>query len=62
MFNDLVKSLAEKENVNEQLKAAAPMVWVQKLNNIRNRATGIVWNKILIRINIIFTLLKKKKI
>ncbi len=42
MFNDIVKSLAEKENVTEQLKATAPMVWVQKLNNIRNRASEIV--------------------
>ena len=42
MFSDLVKSLAEKEGVTEILKAAAPMKWVQKMNNIRNRATEIV--------------------
>ena len=42
MFEDIVKSLAEKENVTEDLKAAAPMEWVQKMNNIRNRATEIV--------------------
>lgn len=42
MFEDIVKSLAEKENVTENLKAAAPMEWVQKMNNIRNRATEIV--------------------
>ena len=42
MFADLVKSLAEKEGVTEKLKAAAPMEWVQKMNNIRNRATEIV--------------------
>ena len=42
MFSDLVKSLAEKEGVTEKLKAAAPMKWVQKMNNIRNRATEIV--------------------
>ena len=42
MFADLVKSLAENEGVTEKLKAAAPMEWVQKMNNIRNRATEIV--------------------
>ncbi len=46
MFNDLVKSLAEKENITEQLKATAPMVWVQKLNNIRSRASEIVRNEL----------------
>lgn len=33
---------AEKENVTEKLKADKPMLWVQKMNNIRNRATEIV--------------------
>ena len=42
MFADLVKSLAKKEGVTEKPKAATPMEWVQKMNNIRNRATEIV--------------------
>ena len=42
IFNQLVKSLAEKENVTEELKANDMMLWVQKMNNIRNRATEIV--------------------
>ena len=42
MFLRLVKELAEKENVTEELKAADQMLWVQKMNNIRNRATEIV--------------------
>ena len=42
MFLRLVKELAEKENVTEQLKATDQMLWVQKMNNIRNRATEIV--------------------
>ena len=42
MFLRLVKELAEKENVTEDLKATDQMLWVQKMNNIRNRATGIV--------------------
>ena len=42
MFESIVKSLAEKEGVTEKLKAAAPLEWVQKMNNIRNRAMEIV--------------------
>ena len=42
MFLRLVKELAGKENVNEELKAADMMLWVQKMNNIRNRAMEIV--------------------
>lgn len=42
MFLRLVKELAEKENVTENLKATDQMLWVQKMNNIRNRATEIV--------------------
>ena len=42
MFLWLVKELVEKENLNEELKATDQMVWVQKMNNIRNRATEIV--------------------
>ena len=42
MFSRLVKQLAEKENVTEKLKAENQMLWVQKMNNIRNRAMEIV--------------------
>ena len=42
MFSRLIKSLAEKENVTEKLKADNPMLWVQKMNNIRNRAMEVV--------------------
>ena len=42
MFLRLVKELAEKEGVTEKLKAENQMLWVQKMNNIRNRATEIV--------------------
>ena len=38
-FLRLVKDLAEKENVTEELKATDMMLWVQKMNNVRNRAT-----------------------
>lgn len=42
MFSQLVKSLAEKENVTEKLKADNPKLWVRKMNNIRNRAMEVV--------------------
>lgn len=42
MFSRLVKDLAEKENVTENLKATDQMLWVRKMNNIRNHATEIV--------------------
>ena len=42
MFFRLVKQLTEKEGVTEQLKADNQMLWVKRMNNIRNRATEIV--------------------
>ena len=42
MFFRLVNQLAEKEGVTEQLKADNQMLWVKRMNNIRNRATEIV--------------------
>lgn len=47
MFESIVKSLAEKEGVTEKLKAAAPLEWVQKMNNIRNRAMEIVNSEVI---------------
>lgn len=49
MFERLVKQMAEREGVTEQLKSTDQMAWVRKMNNIRNRATEIV------NANIIFT-------
>ena len=42
MFERIVKQLAEKEGVNEQLKANDQMLWVRKMNNIRNQAMEII--------------------
>ena len=42
LFLRLVKELAEQENVTEELKSTDMMLWVQKMNNIRNSATEIV--------------------
>lgn len=41
MFEQLVKQMAEREGVTEQLKAANSMEWVRRMNNIRNRAVEI---------------------
>ena len=38
----LVTQLAEKEGIDEQLKAQDQMAWVRAMNNIRNRAEEIV--------------------
>ncbi|MCI5595550.1 MAG: TnpV protein [Lachnospiraceae bacterium] len=42
MFFRLVKQMAEREGVTEQLKADNHMEWVARMNNIRSRATEIV--------------------
>ena len=41
-FNRLVKQVAEREGVTEELKAENQMLWVQKMNNIRQRTTEFV--------------------
>ena len=38
----LTEQMAEREGVTEQLKAQDQMQWVQRMNNIRDRATEIV--------------------
>lgn len=42
----LVKAMAKQEGVTEALKAADQMVWVRRMNNIRNRAEEILLNEI----------------
>ena len=42
MFLRLVKQMAEREGVTEQLKADNQMEWIARTNNIRSRATEIV--------------------
>lgn len=42
MFSRLVKQMAEREGVTEQLKADNQMEWVARMNNIRSRATEVV--------------------
>ena len=42
MFSRLVKQMAAHEGITEQLKAENQLLWIQKMNNIRNRANEIV--------------------
>ena len=50
LFDETVKSLAKKENVTEKLKETDMMLWVQKMNNIRNRAAEIVNGEVIYHI------------
>ena len=47
LFFRLVEQLAEKEGVTERLKADNQMLWVKRMNNIRNRAEEIVNNELI---------------
>ena len=47
MFDRLVMQFAKQEGVTEQLKADNQMLWVKRMNNIRNRAEEIVNNEII---------------
>ncbi len=45
-FDLLVEQMAEREGVTEQLKAQEQMLWVRRMNNIRNAAEEIVLKEI----------------
>mgnify|MGYP003237775325 CR=1 FL=1 len=47
LFLRLVNEYAEKEDINEQLKAADPMAWVRRMNNNRNRAMEVVNSEVI---------------
>ena len=51
MYDNLVKQLAEKEGITEQLKANDMITWVKAMNNISNRSREIVCNKIVYYVN-----------
>lgn len=42
MFFRLVKQMAEREGITEELKAAFPISWIQRMNNIRNRVIELI--------------------
>lgn len=41
-LKDMITKMAKQEGVTEQLKATDQMAWVQKMNNIRNRAEEVI--------------------
>ncbi len=47
MFLELVKQMAVRESVTEQLKAQDQMLWVRRMNNIRDRAIEVVNNELI---------------
>ena len=47
MFFQLVKELTEKEGITETLKAENQMLWVQRMNAVRETATEIVNNDLI---------------
>ena len=47
MYDTLVKQLVKQESVTEKLKSTDMMLWIQKMNNIRNRITEIVNKEII---------------
>jgi hypothetical protein len=49
MLESLVRQYATAECVTEALKRADQLGWVQRMNNIRNRAEEVVLNEIINR-------------
>ncbi len=47
MFSRLVKQMADREDVTEQLKAQGQMLWVQRMNSVRETAKEIINNDLI---------------
>ena len=43
----LSEKIAKTEGLTEQLKSSDPMLWIQRMNNIRSRAEEIVLNNLI---------------
>ena len=46
-INNLILLLAEKENIDENLKQSNQFLWIGKMNNIKNIAEEIVLNELI---------------
>lgn len=46
MMDQLIRQMAQREEITEQLKATDQMEWVRRMNSIRSRAEEIVMNEI----------------
>ena len=49
MFEQLIKQIAEREGVNEQLKVDNQIEWVRSMNNIKNRISQTIYNDLICR-------------
>jgi len=47
MLDLLIKQMAEREDITEQLKAQDQMAWVGAMNSIRNRAEEIILKELI---------------
>jgi hypothetical protein len=47
LLSELVKQMAQRQGITEALKAADQMLWVQRMNNIRNAAQEVVLNDLI---------------
>lgn len=47
MFERLIKQMAQREGVTEQLKAVNQITWIRKMNNIRNQASEVIYDEII---------------
>lgn len=47
MFFQLVKRLAEREGITEQLKAEDQMEWVRQMNSVRNQAEEVICDELI---------------
>lgn len=47
MFSRLIKEMAKKQGLTEQLKAREPMMWVGKINAVRNSAMEVVNSEVI---------------
>ena len=47
MFSRLVKQMAAQEDITEQLKAENQMLWVQRMNEVRETAMEIIYHDLI---------------
>jgi len=45
LVESIITKLAKQENITEELKARHQLEWVTRMNNIKNRAEGIIYNE-----------------
>ena len=46
-MDTLISQMCAAEGVNEELKAADPIAWVQRMNNIRARAEEVILSELI---------------